>query len=286
MAGEWIPIDIGIWQKPEIQELVDITGTAEDSVVGRLVRMWGWASLHTATGIIRATPERLARLHGGDAAFWLAVETVGWVSFDAAAGTMTVAGWESRFSKAAKARAADRIRKSLGRQQDSGDVPGSVQEVSGENRTDTGPEERRGQLLPPPPPRARQAQAAEIRDAWNVAAERGHVKAFASRDLPPAIWDRLAEPGWCEEALRAIERLPRCKFFEDPATLRQLVKAGFVAKVLDGSFDSRQKKKAADHSSDGRASAEAAARRFGQRNAATEAIVREFQAKKQRKVTP
>lgn len=283
MAGEWIPIDIGIWQKPEIQELVDLTGTAEDSVVGRLVRMWGWASLHTATGIIRATPERLARLHGGDAAFWLAVETVGWVSFDAAAGTMTVAGWEARFSKAAKARAADRIRKSLGRQQDSGDVPGSVQEVSGENRTETGPEERRGQLPPPPPPRARgnETQAAVIRKAWTVAAEAGFVKPHLASDLPPAIWDRLAEPGWIDDALLAIERLPRCRFFEEPATLRQLVKAGFVGKVLDGTFDSRKKPKAAATAPDGRPSAEEAARRYARTDPKVASAVAEYVASKQ-----
>lgn len=287
MAGEWIPLDIGIWQKPEIQELVDLTGTGEDSVVARLVRMWGWASLHTADGTIRATPERLARLHGGDADFWRAVEAVGWVAFDAAAGTMTVAGWEARFSKAAKARAADRIRKSLGRQHDSGDVPDSVRETSAENRTETGLEERRILLSPSSHACARGEEAVAIRAAWDSAAEAGFVKPFAARDLPAGLWDRLAEPGWAEDALKAIQRLARCRFFaDDPPTFRQLVSVDakgntFVAKTLAGDFDAAKKPKGTPVVTGDRPSAEEAARRFERRDPKTAAMTAEYVKSKQ-----
>jgi hypothetical protein len=103
MAGEWIPIDCNLGTKPEVLELVDETGEPVEVVVYRLIQLWSWASMNTADGTIRTTPSRLAAVAGGDEAFWLAVERVGWVSF--LNGTIVIEGWERRFSRAAKARA-------------------------------------------------------------------------------------------------------------------------------------------------------------------------------------
>ena len=109
MAGEWIPIDITLGSKPEVQELVDLTGQPVEVVVYRLLQLWGWASLNSADGTARATPARLARVCGGDEPFWLSVEAVGWISFDH--DSVTISKWGDRFSGAAKARAVDRKRK-------------------------------------------------------------------------------------------------------------------------------------------------------------------------------
>ena len=109
MAGEWIPIDITLGSKPEVQELVDLTGQPVEVVVYRLLQLWGWASLNSADGTARATPARLARVCGGDEPFWLSVEAVGWISFDDE--SVTISKWGDRFSSAAKARAVDRKRK-------------------------------------------------------------------------------------------------------------------------------------------------------------------------------
>jgi len=103
VAGEWIPIDCNLGTKPEVLELVDETGEPVEVVVYRLIQLWSWASMNTADGTIRTTPARLAAVAGGDEAFWLAVERVGWVSF--LNGTIVIEGWERRFSRAAKARA-------------------------------------------------------------------------------------------------------------------------------------------------------------------------------------
>ena len=109
MAGEWIPIDITLGSKPEVQELVDLTGQPVEVVVYRLLQLWGWASLNSADGTARATPARLARVCGGDEPFGLSVEAVGWISFDDQ--SVTISKWGDRFSGAAKARAVDRKRK-------------------------------------------------------------------------------------------------------------------------------------------------------------------------------
>jgi len=103
MAGEWIPIDCNLGTKPEVLELVDVTGQPVEVVAWRLIQLWSWAAMNTADGQIVATPRRLAAVAGGDEQFWLAVERVGWLSFDGS--TMTISGWDRRFSRAAKARA-------------------------------------------------------------------------------------------------------------------------------------------------------------------------------------
>ena len=109
MAGEWIPIDITLGSKPEVQELVDLTCQPVEVVVYRLLQLWGWASLNSADGTARATAARLARICGGDESFWLAVEAVGWIAFSG--DSVTISKWGDRFSGAAKARAVDRKRK-------------------------------------------------------------------------------------------------------------------------------------------------------------------------------
>ncbi len=139
MAGEWIPIDCNLGTKPEVLELVDVTGVPVEAVVYRLIQLWSWAALNSADGTIRATPARIAAVAGGDEAFWLAVERVGWVSF--LNGTIVIEGWEKRFSQAAKARAMHarrqdsyRWRSRDGAPSQGGDAEASLQERTGEDR--------------------------------------------------------------------------------------------------------------------------------------------------------
>jgi hypothetical protein len=51
------------------------------------------------------------------------------------------------------------------------------------------------------------------------------------------VLDRLGEPEWLEQALEAILRLPRCKYFSTPPTLFQFGKVGFVERVNGGGYD-------------------------------------------------
>jgi hypothetical protein len=141
MAGEWIPLDCNLGTKPEVLELVDETGLPVEVVCWRLVQLWSWAALNSSDGTIRATPRRVASVAGGDEAFWLAVESVGWVSFDN--GNIVIEGWDRRFSGSAKARAMHARRQDSyrGRSRDDApspgcDAPPSLQERTGEERTE------------------------------------------------------------------------------------------------------------------------------------------------------
>lgn len=140
MAGEWIPIDCNLGTKPEVLELTDATGEPVEVVIWRLIQLWSWAAMNTADGQIVATPRRLIAVAGGDEAFWLAVERVGWIAFDGS--RMTICGWDRRFSRAAKARATHaqrqdtyRRRSRDGAPSQGGDADVSPQKSTGEDST-------------------------------------------------------------------------------------------------------------------------------------------------------
>lgn len=103
MAAEWFPVDVSLDTKPEVQELVDLTGEPVEVIVFRLLKLWGWVQLNTADGRFRSTPARLGRICGGEASFWEAVASVGWIVFDGE--TARIPKWEERFGGAAKRRA-------------------------------------------------------------------------------------------------------------------------------------------------------------------------------------
>ena len=150
MAGEWIQIDIGLDEKPEVQEIIETSGATVEQVVYRLFRLWGWATLNTADGILSGTPATLSRMFGGDDNFWATVQAAGWLAFTADR-KIIISAWDKRFSKGAKARIMDNRSKAVRRM--SGDCPDDVRQMSGscpENvRVPTGqnPDQRRGEEI-------------------------------------------------------------------------------------------------------------------------------------------
>jgi hypothetical protein len=240
MAGEWIPYDVCLPQKPEVLELVDRTGLPPDQVVGRLLMLWGWAALNSSDGTARMSVRLLGRLCGGDEEFWREVEAVGWLVIDADNGTVAIPGWDRRFSKSAKARALHSIRAEGARAgaQERTDAcakaHGPVRKRAPERR-DRG--DRNSSSSPGDAAQGDQGSGPPgwetLRTAWG----KGTGRPWKLPSPPDKVADRLAEPGWFEKALAAIEALPRCKFFRDPVTLPQLVTPGFVDKVLGGQFD-------------------------------------------------
>lgn len=237
MAGEWIPYDVCLPQKPEVLDLVDRTGLPTDQVVGRLVMLWGWASLNSSDGTARISIRLLSRICGGDESFWQAVQDVGWIVIDADNGTIGIPGWDSRFSKAAKSRAlatvrhqADKLGGATRPQQGRAAPPRGARRARerGDRISSSSPQE-----AAQPEPDTGTPGWPTLREAWRA----GTGRPWKLPDPPDKAADRLAEPGWFEKALAAIEALPRCRYFSDPVTLPQLVAEGFVDKVLGGQFD-------------------------------------------------
>lgn len=228
MAGEWAAIDCNLATKPEVLELVDETGEPADAVIGRMVQLWLWAAMNSEDGTARMTVRRLGKLFGGGDAFWTCVQRVGWLDVDEENGTVAIPGWERRFSSAAKTRAQAAVRHARERDGRSR-AHGAARERPSCGRETVG-EERRGEEKFPTPHEAWQA----IRQAW---AATGTLKPW-KLDRPPEGGEEFLETdGWAEDALQAIARLPSCRFFKTPPTMVQLFKAGFVDKVLAGTFD-------------------------------------------------
>ena len=240
MAGEWIAYDLGLPDKPEVQELIDLTGEPVEVVTFRLLRLWGWAAMNTTDGRARMTVARLVRTCGADADFWRAVEAVGWLEIDETDASVAIPGWDRRFSQAAKSRLqqADRSAAHDDRRR---------RAEAADARPSDGPTPRRGrgeENRSPPPPRdaslgdtgAGEAWQA-FRRAWNTGAAGGNRREWKPAAPPPAWAARIAEPGWYDQAGEALARLPRCRYFETPVTLPQLLGERFVALCLGGQYD-------------------------------------------------
>lgn len=229
MAGEWIALDCNLATKPEVLELVDETGDPADAVIGRLVQLWLWSAMNSEDGTARMTVRRLGRLFGGSDTFWAGVQRVGWLQVDEASGTVAIPGWERRFSSAAKARVQAAVRHARER-----DGRSSAQGV-GARPSDPGrssaPEEIRGDKNSSSSTRVTWE---DIRAAWHAT---GKLKPWKPERPPKQNGDLANDPAWCSDALAAIERLPRCRFFKTPPTMLQLFGDGFVDKVLAGTYD-------------------------------------------------
>ena len=233
MAGEWVAIDIGLPDKPEVQELIDLTGEPVDVVVFRLYRLWSWAAMHCADGTARMTLPRLVRTCGATEDFWSAVASVGWLEIDETAATVAVPGWDRRFSQAAKSRIQHRDR-AAAQEEDRGRLRSGAGAACAQAQGQPAPQRRRGdKKLEESLHHLPRESWEKFREAWNAGKGRKW-----SPHTPPDGWDdRLAEEGWLDVALEAIGRIGECRYFKTPMTLIQFVKPGWAHKVLGGSFD-------------------------------------------------
>jgi len=238
MAGEWIAYDLALPEKPEVQELIDVTGLPVQDVVFNLLKLWGWASMHTVDGTARMTLARLVRTCGADEGFWRAVAGVGWLEIDETVATVAVPGWDRRFSQAAKARLQHK------------DRAAAQEESRGRLRSRAGTPCAQAQAPPAPPRRRGEEMREEVhhhphevwnsfRAAWNA----GNGRKWSPATPPDGWAERLAEEGWLEVATEAIGRLGGCRYFKTPLTLVQFVKPGWAHKVVGGSFDEQREQR-------------------------------------------
>ena len=236
MAGDWLKMRHDLADDPAVIRAAADLGLDEDAVLGKCFRLWSWADRHTtdghASGIGLAWVDRLTRCQG----FGAALVRAGWL--DESDGGLCFPRFDRHCSDTAKQRALDSRLKAEKRyvRQRSGQQPDKCPDG---NRTTAGPEKRREE--DPPPPREASQEGGGTQDAWlpfrklwNTGTGRPWKPA-----APPDGWaDRLAEPGWLEQAREAVARLPRCRFFSDPVTLPQFVGPKFVGLCLGGQYDS------------------------------------------------
>src|SRR5262245_38129319 len=108
MAGDWIKARVDLHDDPAVVGIADRTGLDEDAVVGKLLRIWGWASRQTVDGYARVTLLFVDRVAGA-VGFAAAMVAVGWLE-PVSAGEIRIPKWERHHSQSAKQRALATIR--------------------------------------------------------------------------------------------------------------------------------------------------------------------------------
>jgi len=242
MAGDWLKMRHDLADDPSIIRAAADLGIDEDAVLGKCFRLWSWADRHTtdgqASGIGLAWVDRLTRCDG----FGAALVRAGWL--DELDGGLCFPRFDRHCSDTAKQRALDSRLKAEKRdvRQRAGQKPDKCPDAI---RTTAGPEKRREEDPPPPreaaqgEPEATDGGWLAFRKLWNAGTGRPWKPG-----APPDGWsERLAEPGWLDQAREAVARLPRCKFFSDPVTLPQFVGPKFVPLCLGGQYDAAKAKR-------------------------------------------
>jgi hypothetical protein len=118
MAGDWIPLDKTLPQKPKVSRIARTLGISRaDAVLGCLL-VWIWADDHTADGVLDGAVledvDDAARIKG----FGQAMLDVGWLTADARGLTLT--NWGQWNMKSAKRRLRDAERKRRDRSEGDG----------------------------------------------------------------------------------------------------------------------------------------------------------------------
>ena len=81
MAGDWIKIEENTPDKPEVHKMASILNIDPDAVVGKLVRVWSWASQNcNGDGVTDVTVKALLNRITCVSNFSEAMESVGWLA--------------------------------------------------------------------------------------------------------------------------------------------------------------------------------------------------------------
>ncbi len=149
MAGDWIPMRIDLADDPAVIAIAAATGLDEDTVVGKLHRLWSWANKHLENGYARNVTDSWIDRHTGAPGFAAAMLDAGWLR--TRSGGVEFPSFDRWNSQGAKNRVltAQRMRRKRDAERDDGGVTKSSPEKRRE-------EKRKGeeQETPPNPPLA------------------------------------------------------------------------------------------------------------------------------------
>lgn len=238
MAGSWIKFRHDVLDAPEIRRAARATGLDCDQVLGKLARLWSWADRHGVDGLIKSAVLEDVDEQVGHVGFGTALVSVGWLASNAVG--IVIPNWERHFSDSAKARALGANRAERHRNAPSvTDSPDPVTLEPLPEKTETREEKK----LPPLPREGfDKASWQRLRKAWNA----GPGKQWKAVNPHPKAVQRMAEPGWLDEAQAAIDRLKRCRYFRTPVSLGQFCGPDFVTLCNGGEYDDRPEDRKGD----------------------------------------
>ena len=114
MAGDWIKIEHGLLNKPEVMLLADALDISHFEAVGHLIafRLWVDMNMSPSCPQVRGTKKGLDRVAGRDG-FADALISVGWLDIES--DKISIPGYEVHLSKSAKERAKGQKKKAAQR---------------------------------------------------------------------------------------------------------------------------------------------------------------------------
>ena len=141
MAGDWIKMRVDLRTDPGVIVICEMTDLDEDSVVGKLHRIWSWADTQVsrsghAVGVTQKWIDRYLGVEG----FAIALVKAGWLRADD--DGISFPNFDRHMSQTAKERALAARRK----------VTQRSRSCHGASVTKTGPEKRREDINPPKSP--------------------------------------------------------------------------------------------------------------------------------------
>jgi hypothetical protein len=145
MAAEWIKVELHLPEKPEVLQIADTTKLDTNTVVGALIRIWGWAS-RNCNGDGVTTISALAHLNklAGHEGFAESMVETGWLRVKDA--KITFVNFDRHCSQTAKERAL--VGRRVFKHRCNGDV--TEMKRSGRYKSVTREDKNKGSATPPP----------------------------------------------------------------------------------------------------------------------------------------
>lgn len=148
MAGDWIKIEHGLLNKPEVMLLADALDVSHFEAVGHLIAFWLWVDLNMSPSCpqVKGTKKGLDRVAGMDG-FADALISVGWLDIES--DMISIPGYEVHLSKSAKERAKGQKKKASQRSKVSPNLSPTTGDKNG-TQGGTREEKRREDITLPP----------------------------------------------------------------------------------------------------------------------------------------
>lgn len=180
MAGDWIKMRCGIADEPEVIGVASLTGLDEDTVVGKLHRLWCWADQKCSDGNAAGVTERWVDRYVNCEGFASALMEVGWLEIHSKG--IRIPKFDRHMGQSAKRRAltSNRVadyRKKKGSKRNAGSVNNGV------TREEKSREEKRVKN----PPKKHRPTFDEVSD---------YAKSRGRPDLAKAFFDYYEAGDW------------------------------------------------------------------------------------------
>jgi hypothetical protein len=253
MAGDWIKVQHALPDKPEVVQMASLLGIDQDSVTGKLIRLWIWADQQTTDGnALTVTDSFLDRVTFAPG-FGTALRTVGWLTGED--GELCLPNFDRHNGTTAKTRANGLKRVQASRSRNAATVTKSLQERNQrrkENRIEEPPETQEGDRpsaggASPPLSRRNAGYAPSFREVC-VLVLTGFNEAFDCRARMTAkrerqLKARLKDVHWRESWESALLVGGRSAFLKGQnnrgwsINLEFFLKPDTVTNILEGKYD-------------------------------------------------